>query len=235
MAKLRSIDGKMSGKLGGRVYAVRNGEQLIRERPISIFNPNTIGQVNARARLKMLSQLSAVLGGVIPLPRIGSVSSRNRFVKINYPNSTAVNGAASITLNELKLTASVVGLPAVTAVTAGGNTTVSLQGAASPDVDRVVYVFLQVGDDNEVRLRTSMVVERTSENDNFLASPAVGGSGIVVLAYGVIDRTENARVVYGDVEALTAEFIATLVANRTLTESDVTLTETRGTIAVAGA
>lgn len=234
MAKLRSIDGKMSGKLGGRVYAVRNGEQIIRERPISIFNPNTQAQVNARARLKMLSQLSAVVGGVLPLSRIGSVSPRNRFVKINYQASTAVDGSATIPLNELKLTQSVVGLPIVSAVTASGNTTISLQTTPSPDVDRVVYVILQVGDDNEVRLRTSVVVERTSENDTFSASPAIGGTGLVVLAYGIIDRSENARVVYGDLQALTAELIATLVANRTLTEADVTLTETRGTIATQG-
>ena len=235
MAKIRSIDGKMTGKLAGRVYAVRNGEQIIRERPIAIFNPNTQNQVNVRARLKMLSQLSAVVASVLPMPRIGAMTSRNRFVKINYPITTASDGTANVPLQNLKLTAGAVGLPAVSATTGQGVTTVALTSAPSPDIDRVVYVFLQPGDDNIIRLRSSVVVERSSESLVFETTTSVGGAGLVVLAYGVIDNTENARVAYGDVHALTAQLIATLISTRSLTEKDVTLTETRGVVATAGA
>lgn len=228
MAKIRSIDGKMTGKLAGRVYAVRNGEQIIRERPFKIFNPNTMNQVNARARLKMLSQISAVVGNVIPLPRIGSVTPRNRFVKINYQLSSASNGTASIPLSDLKLTTGAVGLPYLTATQGQGSITVALASVAAPNINRVVYVFLQPGDDNVIRFRDSLVVERTPGSGTFEATASVSGAGTVILAYGVIDNSENARVVYGDVHALTAQALANLISTRTLTDKDITLTETRG-------
>lgn len=223
----------MSGKLADTVMSVRNGEQLARKYQPVVFNPSTPAQVAQRAKLKLLSQLSAVVAPVIAIPREGSVSSRNLFTKHNFPLVTYAGNTASVTLNNIQLTKSVVAMPAITASrdSESGMVNAALSYAVS-GLSRVVYCFFLKSGGDSLSLLNTEVVENASTAPSTFASTPFGTtftSEIVVLAYGVRDNTESARAVFGDMQVVNAETVAKVVVNRTLTEADITLTKTEGT------
>lgn len=223
MAKIYGINGVITGKLGAAVYAVRNGEQISRQYQPVVSNPSTAGQVAARAKLKLMSQLSAVMAPVIAMRRVGAISSRNMFVKTNYPAATYADSQADITLTEVKLTSSVVSLPGVYATRGADGIVVSLLDLPA-DMNRIVFVMFEKRADNTLRLVGSEVTTVGSVSPS-VSFPANSGN-LVVYAYGIRDNSEAARAVFGNMTVLTAETVAKVVVTRTLTEADITLSET---------
>lgn len=227
MAKIYGLFGAMNGKVADVVMAVRYGEQIVRKYQPTVSNPSTPSQVEARAKLKLMSQLSAVLGNSIAIPRIGAVSSRNRFVKVNYNLTTYASDKADIDLTKVQLTKSVVGIPAV-AFTADF-ASVGIDTGEPLDLSRVVYVFLKIEADNSIRYVKSAVSETEGTGvRRFVVDTGNIVGNHVVLAYGVRDNNEAARVVFANMVGVSAENIARVVVSRTLTENDITLTETVG-------
>lgn len=231
MAKIYGLQGAMTGKLANTVMVVRNGEQLARKYQPVVYNPSTEGQVAARAKLKLMSQLSAVMAPVIAIPRQGTISSRNMFTKKNYPAVTSADGTANIELSDIKLTDSVVSLPALSIEAASNSVSIRLS-SATPGLSRVVYVMFIKQDDNTLRLVDSKAVGIPGSSQDYQTGfTTVTGSNYVFYAYGVRDNTEAARTKFGELTVVTAETVAKIVATRQLTGADVTLTETRyGTI-----
>ena len=216
----------MTGKLADTVMSVRNGEQIARKYQPVVYNPSTPAQVAVRAKLKLMSQLSAVMAPVIAIPRVGAVSSRNRFTAVNYNKTTYTNDTADITLVDVQLTKSVVALPAIVATRSGS--AINIELASEANVDRVVYAVFAKQADNTLRYVTSSVISTPGQDSKFPYDPVVGTEPMVVYAYGVRDNTEAARVTFGNMQAVTAETVAKVVTSRTLLESDITLTETQG-------
>lgn len=231
MAKIYGLFGSMTGKVADVVMAVRNGEQIARKYQPVVSNPNSPAQVATRAKLKLLSQLSAVLAPSIAIPREGVVSSRNLFLKSNYGLASYANNEASVDLQNVQITRSVVGLPSLyagrvqgTGIEVGLNASAGYESFA-----RVVYVALAKQADKTLRFAGS-VVSSDSTNGLFKATFPEIPEEVVFLAYGVRDNSEAARVVFGNMEVPTAERIAKIVTSRSLTELDVTLTETKGIV-----
>lgn len=215
-----------SGKLAGSVFTVRYGETIERAYNPFVSNPNTAKQVAARARMKLMSQLSAVLGDVIAMPRVGSVSSRNLFVKNNYGSSSYTNNQASVDLLAIKLTKSVVGFAPVSVTRGTGNAITAQLVGGAPGIDRVVYVQLQKDSDEELRVVGTKVVEKEGSSTSFQTTLVPADLETYVYAYGIRDNSDRARAIFGDLISPTGEDVAKLVVTRTLTEQDVTLTET---------
>lgn len=226
MAKIYGLFGAMTGKLADTVMVVRNGEQLARKYQPVVSNPSTEGQIAQRAKMKLMSQLSAVMAPVIAMRREGAVSSRNLFVKYNFRAATFVGDTADIELADIKLTKSVVSLPALSAAIQASVLTVALTGS-EPSLDRVVYCVFRKESDNTLRLVGSQVVSTPGTSQTFSTTFNVNPSPHVVYAYGIRENSERARVAFGDMEAPTAETVAKLITSSVLLESDVTLTETR--------
>ena len=225
----------MTGKLADTVMSVRNGEQIARKYQPIVFNPSTAAQVEQRAKLKLLSQLSATMAPVIAMPRQGAVSSRNLFTKKNFPLTTYSSETASIDIASIQLTSSVVGLGSVGLErVADGVIAYIVSYEAPTDVDRVVYSMFEKGDDNKLRYVGSLVANSNDDNPGWQVKFPLRETELVALAYAVRDNTEAARARFGNMQAVTAEAIAKLLVTRTLTESDVTLTETRGVQLAAG-
>lgn len=228
MAKIYGINGVITGKAGAAVYAVRNGEQILRQYQPIVANPSTPAQVAARAKLKLMSQLSTVMAPVIAMRRQGSVSARNMFVTTNYRATTYSDNMANITLTSVKLTRSVVSLPAIQVVRSQNNATVGLVSNSGVNISRMVYAIFSKQADGTLSFVGSQVVSVPGENFNYTANFLLSESAnLVVYGYGVRDNTEAARVAFGNMQALTAESVAKLVTTSVLLESDVTLTETR--------
>lgn len=237
MAKIYGLFGAMTGKVADAVMVVRNGEQVVRKYQPVVSNPSTLAQIAARAKMKLMSQLSAVMSPVIAIPRMGAVSSRNLFVKKNYGISTFADNEASIQLANVQLTSSVVALPAISAARRADSISAYLSDAptlGNLDVDRVVYCMFEKQSDNRLRFVDSKVATTAGDGGWGVTDLPLVNNEVVILAYGVRDNTEAARVAFGNLEAIAAQQVAKLVTSRTLTEADVTLTETRGfTLAAA--
>lgn len=216
------------GKLGGSVFAIRNGVTIERQYQPNVFNPSTPGQVAARAKLKALSQLSEVMASVIAMPRQGLVSPRNLFTKANYSAVSYASSEASIALTSIKITDGILSLP--TLQLGRGTTGISVQlSAAAPEYDRVVYAMFRRNLDNTLMYVTSAVIEKGSEVAPVYATTletSYTTQTFVVYAYGVRDNTEAARVAFGNISVPSAEMVANLIVARTLLDSDVSLSET---------
>ena len=228
MAKIYGLFGAMTGKVADAVMSVRNGEQIVRKYQPVVSNPSTPNQVAARAKLKLMSQLSAVMAPVIAIPRVGAVSSRNLFTKKNFLLTTYANSEADINLAEVQLTDSVVGLPGVsvsrteTALVVGLNDIVP-----AGSLDEVVYCVFTIGDDGKMRLSESKIEDEAGAGA-WSTEMTLNNSRLAVYAYGIRFNTEAAKARYSNMDVKSAADIANLIVSRTVTGADITVTETRG-------
>lgn len=249
MGKVTSLYGKTTGKIGSIVFSTSGGETIAREYNPHVANPNTMPQINQRARLKLMSQLSACLAPSIVMQKDGLVSRRNKFTKKNMDACYAENGVAQITYENVQLTEGSIGLPQIV----GGKVTDSETGdwyyqfklaqQASAAISRVVWSLFQKTDEGTLALIVSAIAER-GNNSLFEWDPANGTTGdtdpyasmeLVIYAYGMADTSEAATARYGNLNVQNGSDLATLVANRSISYQDFQFTRTRGaTIGVNG-
>lgn len=247
MGKASSMWGKTTGKVGGLVYAASGGEQIVREYNPSVANPSTSAQVNQRARMKLMSQLSAALAPVVAMTKDGLISKRNKFVKKNFGSSYALNGVAQISYENIQLTEGSTGLPQVVVnvrVDAAGGPAAYLAAAPGANISRVVYCVFSKSQENRLQYLFSRIAtvkgDGSDANPYFLVDladlPTIEGDDgrvfdgeFVIYAYGMSDTSEKATARYGNLNVQTASDIATLVANRTISFEDYQFTQTRGT------
>ena len=239
MGKATAMWGKTSGKVGGLVYGVSGGEQIVREYNPNVSNPSTDAQVNQRARMKLMSQLSASLAPSIAMTKDGLTSKRNKFVAKNFENSYALNGVAQVTYENLQLTEGNLGLPQIS-VNAGllqNQRHLSAWFAQEPsqNISRVVYNIFSKSQEGKLSFETSVIVTQratTAGSDTFyfmLQDVIVPSGDIVVYAYGMIDTSERATANYGNLNVVDGSDIARLVATRAISFTDYQFTQTRGT------
>lgn len=230
MAKIFGLFGSMTGKLADTVMSVRNGEQIARKYQPVVYNPSTPAQVATRAKMKLMSQLSAVLAPAIAIERIGSVSSRNLFTKRNYQFATFENNQADITLTSVQLTNSAVGMPLIAAARTENAIRVLVDQSSSIafgnlDADEVIYALVSKGLDTKLRLVDVKKVTK-EESATFETTFPIVATECVVYAYAIRYNSETARATYGDVTATPAETIAKLLVSRAISSADVTVSET---------
>lgn len=255
MAIQTSLFGKISGKLGAVVFSTSGGETIAREYNPNVANPSTDAQVNQRARMKLMSQLSAALAPVIAMTKDGLISKRNKFVKRNFENSYAANGIAQVSYENVQLTEGNSGLPQIVASfnagQAGNPGVVGLGEAPSSNIARVVYCLFEKSDEGRLTYITSRIsTTKTAvlfEDTNIFFNttfPEIksqqGTSGLefareyVVYAYGMADASEAASAKYGNLNVESASDLAKLIGSRTITFEDYSFTQTRGATLVRG-
>lgn len=229
--KLTGITGTGSGKLGSAVFSVSAGEQVVRQYQPVVTNPSTSAQVDNRAKLKLLSQLSAVMADVIAIPRQGALSPRNVFVSENYPLATAENGVANINLAGVSLTKAGMQIPAVVAER-DGDTAINVALAAKADqlVARVIYIMFYRNTSGELQLIDSAVVETAGTAGTFPYAFPYEERDVIVYAYGIFDKNQKATAKFGNYSVTDGTQVASLIADRKLSESDYLLTKTRGVL-----
>ena len=245
MGKVTSLYGKTTGKIGAIVFATSGGETIAREYNPHVANPNTQAQVDQRARMKLMSQLSAALSPVIVMTKEGLVSRRNKFVKKNFDNSYALNGVAQISYENVQLTEGSVGLPQI--ITTLGETggilhpVIALASSPAQNIKRVVYCIFEKTQEARLALvSTTIVTNPLGEGSPFgfdasALSHTISGETVtytkeyVIYAYGMADTSEAATARYGNLNVQSASDIATLVANRTISYEDYQFSQTRGT------
>lgn len=248
MGKVTSLYGKTMGKIGSIVFSTSGGQTIAREYNPHVANPNTMPQINQRARMKLMSQLSAALAPVVAMTKEGLVSKRNKFVKRNFVNSYASEGVAQITYENVQITEGSAGLPqligSVSSETTQGVTrtypTFALSANPSPSINRVVYACFKKTDEGALEFLASKVISVRQQNPQtpyfFIAnfeeisfgSSETATFDVICYAYGMSDTSERANANYGNLRVQNASDIARLVANRTLSYEDYQFTMTRG-------
>lgn len=250
MAKQTSLFGKISGKLGAVVFSTSGGATISREYNPHVANPNTDAQINQRARMKLMSQLSSCLAPVIAMQKDGLVSVRNQFVKRNFDSCYSVNGQAQISYENVQLTQGNVGLPQIkwATDTDTGIPTLSAYFSDEPSttISRVVWCLFRKTEEGKLEFVSSQIIvtrEGQTANHYFLGSfegiSIIDGettlaADYVIYAYGMIDASERATAQYGNLNVNTATDIADLVTNRRISYMDYQFTQTRGTSANRG-
>lgn len=235
MGKVTSLYGKTTGKIGSIVFSTSGGYTIAREYNPHVANPNTQAQVDQRARMKLMSQLSASLSPVIAMTKEGLVSKRNKFTKLNFPASYALNGVAQITYENVQITEGNTALPALFAEGAqsGNSMTISVALSANPTatINRVVYCLFKKTNEGKLEFVSSQIVTTRWEQE--ATFPFVGRfenqqiAEYVIFAYGMSDTSERASATYGDLNVVTASDLARLVATRAISFSDYQFTQTR--------
>lgn len=230
MAIQQSLFGKINGKIGGVVFSTSGGIQITREYNPNVANPNTQAQVNQRARMKLMSQLSATLAPVITMQKMGLVSARNQFTKRNFGYSYVSDGEAQVSYENLQLTPGSAALPRINYGTADGRRYLELQEAADTSVSRVVWIVYRKTAEGKLQLYYSGIEETAGENGKFRHLLPFGTSddNYVFYAYGMKDMNAKATAQYGDLNVTTANDLATLVASRKISMTDYQFTQTRG-------
>lgn len=228
MAKLNPVNGKMTGKLSGTVYAVRGGEQIVREYSGTISNPSTPAQVAQRAKFKLLSQLGEIMSSALMLPKVRNVSSRNQFMKLNMPSVSYADGTdkALIDWPNIKLTGGILYMPNLTSIErTAGRLSASIQGAqGTSPFDVVVYAAYALLGDN-LRLGEVKTVNTAGTAGDYAVNVAMPGTGAGVLyAYGIVFNDEKVRVRYNNIIAEQGD--ASLAVIKTILTSNSSVTET---------
>lgn len=235
MAKQTSLFGKISGKLGAVVFSTSGGETISREYNPNVSNPSTQAQVNQRARMKLMSQLSASLAPVLAMTKDGLVSKRNKFTKLNFPASYALNGFAQITYENVQITEGNTALPALTAVgfTEQGiyDITVGFEAEPSTTIARIVYCLFRKSNEGKLEyVQSAIITDRQAQGATIYFKNVFHPLPVaeyVIFAYGMSDASERASATYGDLNVVTASDLARLVATRALSYSDYQFTQTR--------
>lgn len=224
-----------TGRLGSSVFRVRAGETIESQYQPNVANPSTPNQIAVRAKMKLMSQLSAVMAPAIAIAPIGNKSSRNLFTKENFAKAIYVqdgeSGHADVSITDIQLTKSVVGMGSLFQVSRADTTLVVGSSIRSEQsLTGVIYnAFVREADGRLLMLQQVDVKEGGNEGiyPATITLPSASAT-VYVLAYGYRLLSEKARVAYGNVENGVQNAIATLVASRILLSSDIQLTETRG-------
>lgn len=228
--KVTGVLGKLNGKAGGFVFSTVAGQTIGREYNPNVANPSTSAQVNQRAKMKLMSQLAAVMAPVIVIPKEGLKSSRNLFIKKNFESAVASDGVAQITYENIQLTNGNAGLPAIHIQRSQADgVLVNLTERCDAAVSRVVYILYMKTSENTLQYVASTIVSNAGEAGTFPGVLPYTTGDICVFAYGMKDLNAKATAVYEDYNVTTGEDIAQLSMTRKLSLSDYQFTKTRGT------
>lgn len=234
--KLNGMFGTGTGRLGSSVFSSVAGQQVVRQYQPNVANPNTSAQIDQRAKLKLMSQVAAAMSSVIAIPREGLVSSRNKFIKKNFSETTASEGVASINVENLQLTAGnmAIGGIEIRRQTNPATNNVNLVDAQSADVARVVYISFAKNDNEQLQLLDSVVVSEPGADRTFPGMITLSDTECVVYAYGIKDKDSDASAKYANYKVESASDVARLVANRSASSVALALTATTGGTILAG-
>lgn len=235
MGKVTSLNGKVTGKIGGVVYSTSAGAIIAREYNPNVANPNTAKQVDQRAKMKLMSQIAAALAPVIVIPKEGLKSSRNLFIKKNFDQASAHEGVAQITYENVQLTNGNAGIPAIYA-TRFPESGVQIQLAERCDasITRVVYIMYKKTSEATLQYVQSVIAEAPGDAGTFPATMLYVEGDLVLFCYGMKDLNTKATAKYSNYGVRNAEDIAQLAMSRTINYSDYQFTQTRGTTLFAG-
>lgn len=200
MAKIYGLFGSMTGKLADTVMVVRNGEQIARKYQPVVTNPKSAKQVSNRAKMKLLSQLSAALAPAIAFPRLGMMSPRNRFTKRNYSIILETGESGSYTerieLQDIVLTDGVRELCVDIDLTLQSNALKMTLVGASTGFDAVEYHVFRYSGGTLAFMGSDIALSNVNDWQGSVNIPDTPGEKYIIYAYGVTFASSSVRSAY---------------------------------------
>lgn len=233
--KLHGIGGVGTGKLGSMVYSVRNGQQIVRQYNPIVANPSTAAQVEARSKMKLMSQLAAIVAPVIAINAEGLKSKRNLFISRNYPLAGYDDNAAQIDMAGVQLTKSNTAFPDFEVDRSNGQSiAVHLSEDATNLFDRVIYCAVISQADGSLRLWDDVLVTEAGTGGLFPAVLPYTPNAIAVYGYGIRANNDDAKAAYANLKSGDAGKLAEILTSRSATLAAITISETKGCVLEVG-
>lgn len=233
--KLHGIGGVGTGKLGSMVYSVRNGQQIVRQYNPIVANPSTAAQVEARSKMKLMSQLAAIVAPVIAINAEGLKSKRNLFISRNYPLAGYEENTAQIDMAGVQLTKSNTAFPDFEVDRANGTSiAVHLSEDATNLFDRVIYCAVISQSDGSLRLWDDVLVTEAGAGGLFPAVLPYTPNAIAIYGYGIRANNDDAKAAYANLKSGDAGKLAEILTSRNATLAAITISETKGCVLEVG-
>lgn len=233
--KLHGIGGVGTGKLGSMVYSVRNGQQIVRQYNPIVANPSTAAQVEARSKMKLMSQLAAIVAPVIAINAEGLKSKRNLFISRNYPLAGYEENTAQIDMAGVQLTKSNTAFPDFEVDRSSGNSiAVHLSEDATNLFDRVIYCAVISQSDGSLRLWDDVLVTEPGTGGLFPAVLPYTPNAIAIYGYGIRANNDDAKAAYANLKSGDAGKLAEILTSRNATLAAITISETKGCVLEVG-
>lgn len=233
--KLHGIGGVGTGKLGSMVYSVRNGQQIVRQYNPIVANPSTAAQVEARSKMKLMSQLAAIVAPVIAINAVGLKSKRNLFISRNYPLAGYAENTAQIDMAGVQLTKSNTAFPDFEVDRSNGQSiAVHLSEDAKNLFDRVIYCAVISQADGSLRLWDDVLVTEAGAGGLFPATLPYTPNAIAIYGYGIRANNDDAKAAYANLKSGDAGKLAEILTSRNATLAAITISETKGCVLEVG-
>lgn len=233
--KLHGIGGVGTGKLGSMVYSVRNGQQIVRQYNPIVANPSTAAQVEARSKMKLMSQLAAIVAPVIAINAEGLKSKRNLFISRNYPLAGYAENTAQIDMAGVQLTKSNTAFPDFEVDRSNGQSiAVHLSEDAKNLFDRVIYCAVISQADGSLRLWDDVLVTDAGAGGLFPATLPYTPNAIAIYGYGIRANNDDAKAAYANLKSGDAGKLAEILTSRNATLAAITISETKGCVLEVG-
>lgn len=233
--KLHGIGGVGTGKLGSMVYSVRNGQQIVRQYNPIVANPSTAAQVEARSKMKLMSQLAAIVAPVIAINADGLKSKRNLFISRNYPLASYAENTAQIDMAGVQLTKSNTAFPDFEVDRSNGQSiAVHMSEDAKNLFDRVIYCAVISQSDGSLRLWDDVLVTEAGAGGLFPATLPYTPNAIAIYGYGIRANNDDAKAAYANLKSGDAGKLAEILTSRNATLAAITISETKGCVLEVG-
>lgn len=234
MARIFGLSGRITGRKGDAVFAVRGGEQIVRQYNPIVHNPQTAAQTQQRAKMKLMSQVGAVLAPVLAIPSQGAKSGRNILTEkcIGFVDFEPLTGDAKVPMDKLILTNSA--RPISDIIFGPGvddDPMASLTNNETANFDKVAYVVVKIEDNGDISIVGEKVVSVAGVSGQFETTfPGLGavlsGKSYCVYAYGMKTNDGDARATVDNIVGDSASKAAKLATSRTTLAGNVLLSKT---------
>ena len=195
MAKMYGFSGRLTGRKGDAVFAVRGGDQIVRQYNPVVANPKTPAQTENRQKLKLLSQLGAVFAPYMAIKSEGAKSGRNIFSSKLYDKVEfeALSNEAKINMIDIVLTNSNRPFPGVVIGVDDMDLNVSATLPLDASVTKVAYVLCTIDAGGEIRFIGDAVESTPGATRQFThtfenGALTVVGQRVYAYAYGIIEN-----------------------------------------------
>ena len=229
------------GKKGGIVTYKVGDTMLAREYNPHPKNPKTERQVQQRAKIKLLSQIAAVLRPIIAIFPSSEKSSRAIFARLNYPKITASGTTAEIDFTSVSLTDSSRPITQVAKdiafLPSGVRMLVGLPQEPTEDIKRVFYYLFGKQDNGKLVFLDYYFSEIrwSSRNPLFFcwanAPFEIDNQGratrdYLIYAIGMGDYSQAATDYWNNLDVPNIGLLGQLIAEKLISSTDFYFTDT---------
>ena len=192
-----------SGRLGSSVFAISKGVTIERQYQPRVFNPQTKGQVQQRAKFKLLSGLGSVVAPLACLLTEGLQTQANAFVKRNMQFVTFTGSSARIDMPKIQISGGSDGFvtPTFTIETGTGKGSIKAEDVAAAGFDGVVFLVVGTNRPNVARITSKVILDPTDGAFSIEFPTVSAFPEYHLYAYG-IKLTDKGISTYGDLSSV---------------------------------